>query len=110
MAYSSIQWVLSPCESILIRRGGRIWHRLVSFEEWLQALEDASSAAASAEGKLDLDVGENPAIKLLDAFRGFVQTKRAGQGHLVYETKRLLEQSRTGGGVGSGILLDDRWC
>ncbi|KAG6072626.1 putative NRPS-like protein biosynthetic cluster [Claviceps sp. LM218 group G6] len=86
-------------------------HRLVSFEEWLQALEDAASAAASAEGKLDLDVDENPAIKLLDTFRGFVQAKRAGQGHLVYETKRLVKQSRTAAEMGpvDGELMR-RWC
>ncbi|KAG5981724.1 putative NRPS-like protein biosynthetic cluster [Claviceps digitariae] len=81
--------------------------RLVSYEEWLETLErtaaadDAAAATSSTAGlatsaavdKANLD--KNPAAKLLDAFRGFVKDEAAGRKQVFFETKRMVEQSKT---------------
>ncbi|QPG94061.1 putative secondary metabolism biosynthetic enzyme [Epichloe festucae Fl1] len=67
--------------------GHRI-QKLVSFEEWFGALEKTAAADSA-------DLDKNPAIKLLDTFQGFVQSKKAGQQHVYLEMKRTMEHSET---------------
>ncbi|KAG5994521.1 putative NRPS-like protein biosynthetic cluster [Claviceps pusilla] len=85
-------------------------HKLVSFEEWLQALEGTASSSSGAvvdEASLD----KNPAAKLLDTFRGFAQAKAAGKKQVFLETKRTVAQSKTAGGMrGVNAEMVKKWC
>lgn len=61
--------------------------KLVSLKEWVAALEKSS------EGTPDLD--KNPAVKLLDTYRGFAQAIEANQPHVYLSMKRTMEHSKT---------------
>ncbi|KAG5915209.1 hypothetical protein E4U42_000099 [Claviceps africana] len=98
--------------------GDRI-HRLVSLEAWCQALEGTAEAAdfdgaGAGAGVATVDkarLDRNPAVKLLDTIRGWVQGKAAGKRPVFFETKRLVAQSRTAGGMEAvSAELVKRWC
>lgn len=83
--------------------GGKI-KALVSFEEWIQALE--KTAASTAE--MDMDMDKNPAIKLLDTYKFML---RAGEGHIQFQTSRATARSPAMAGLGP-IKADlmRNWC
>ena len=66
--------------------GDRI-KKLVSFREWVDALEKSQSVA---EGQF-IDVDRNPAVKLLDFYR----TMMVGNKHVDFEMKKTMKYSRT---------------
>ncbi|KAG5928420.1 putative NRPS-like protein biosynthetic cluster [Claviceps sorghi] len=82
-------------------------HRLVSFEEWCEALEGTAEAAGADKATL----AKNPAVKLLDTFRSFAQAKAVGKKHVFAETRRTVEQSKTAAGMEPvSAELVKRWC
>ncbi|UNI19521.1 putative NRPS-like protein biosynthetic cluster [Purpureocillium takamizusanense] len=83
--------------------GGRV-EKIVPLEEWLAKLEaSASDANANAD--------KNPAIKLLDTYRGMVDANRAGLGHVYFDMRRTVEKSPTmrgSGPIDEGLVRN--WC
>ncbi|OLN95479.1 Iterative polyketide synthase CazM 7 [Colletotrichum chlorophyti] len=65
----------------------RIPH-LVSFADWVELLEKASS-------ERDVSLDQNPAIKLLDTYIGMSAAQAAGRGPVQLEMKRTAERSPT---------------
>ncbi|TWU74321.1 putative secondary metabolism biosynthetic enzyme [Metarhizium rileyi] len=82
---------------------GRI-QELVPLEDWVHALEESAVDTA--------DVQRNPAIKLLDTYRGFAAAKKTRREHHVFlDMERTTRQSRTAaklGPVTTGLMRS--WC
>ncbi|PFH59853.1 hypothetical protein XA68_11773 [Ophiocordyceps unilateralis] len=80
---------------------GRV--RLVSFEEWVTAIEKSASTTT--------DISRNPAIKLLDLYKGMLQASRQGLSHVNFEMSRTMSRSRTVAQLGpiTADLLRN-WC
>ncbi|KAK5991336.1 Non-canonical non-ribosomal peptide synthetase FUB8 [Cladobotryum mycophilum] len=77
--------------------------QLVPLEEWVEALEKSVVSTEQVE--------KNPAMKLLDTFRGMVQAVRAGQKGVRYDMERTMGRSSTAAGMGP-ITPDmmRNWC
>ncbi|KAH8903924.1 putative NRPS-like enzyme [Coniochaeta sp. PMI_546] len=60
---------------------------VVSLERWIDMLEKSASNAGDAD--------ENPAIKLLDTYKTFLEGERSGHGFVVLSTDRTRERSLT---------------
>jgi len=65
---------------------GRI-KEVIDFGDWVAALEGSVATAA--------DVEENPAVKLLDTYKTFLDAETSGRGSLVLSTERTKERSPT---------------
>ncbi|QUC21686.1 uncharacterized protein UV8b_05929 [Ustilaginoidea virens] len=82
--------------------GGRI-RELVSTEEWISTLEKSATDVSN--------IDKNPAIKLLDTYRGFAAGQKAGIESTRFETTRLESQSRTAANMGPVTpQLMQNWC
>ncbi|KAK3936324.1 hypothetical protein QBC46DRAFT_452805 [Diplogelasinospora grovesii] len=66
--------------------GDRI-KKLVSLDEWVDALEKSQATTE--------DVNKNPAIKLLDTYKGLAEAERAGQKHVDLDMTRTKKFSKT---------------
>ncbi|KAL3959271.1 hypothetical protein ACCO45_007433 [Purpureocillium lilacinum] len=83
--------------------GGRI-EKIIPLEEWVARLEASADDA-------DVDADRNPAIKLLDTYRGMVEANRAGLGHVYFDMKRTVEKSPTMRNLGPiDAELVRNWC
>ncbi|EFY86027.1 NRPS-like enzyme, putative [Metarhizium acridum CQMa 102] len=85
--------------------GGRI-RQLVSLEEWVAALEESASDAAS--------IDRNPGVKLLDTYRGMAAAAANSAGrdvHVSLEMGRTVKHSKTAANLGP-ITTDlmRNWC
>lgn len=81
---------------------GRI-REFSSLSEWVALLE----ASASEEQNLD----KNPAVKLLDTYRGFREKEAAGEAPVVFDMKRTISKSTTAAAlrpIDSELLR--KWC
>jgi thioester reductase-like protein len=82
--------------------GGRI-RELSSLSEWVALLE----ASASDEQNLD----KNPAVKLLDTYRGFREKEQAGEAPVVFDMKRTISKSTTAAALKPiDTELLRKWC
>lgn len=82
--------------------GGRI-RELSSLGEWVTRLE----ASASDEQNLD----KNPAVKLLDTYRGFREKEEAGDAPVIFDMKRTISKSTTAAAlkpIDTDMLR--KWC
>ncbi|KAI9170598.1 Non-canonical non-ribosomal peptide synthetase FUB8 [Paramyrothecium foliicola] len=70
---------------------GRI-KEIVSLEEWVSRLEESAS-------KVD-DVDRNPAIKLLETYRGMLEGQRTGQRSTAFSMHKTMQRSPTVEGLG----------
>ncbi|KAJ6440114.1 L-aminoadipate-semialdehyde dehydrogenase [Purpureocillium lavendulum] len=78
--------------------------KIVPLEDWLATLEK------SAEDP-EADAEKNPAIKLLDTYRGMVHANRAGLGHVYFAMERTVTKSPTMknlGPIDSELVVN--WC
>jgi len=83
--------------------GGRI-EKIIPLEEWVARLEASADDA-------DVDADRNPAIKLLDTYRGMVEANRAGLGHVYFDMNRTVEKSPTMRNLGPiDAELVRNWC
>jgi thioester reductase-like protein len=65
---------------------GRI-KKLVSFDEWVNALENSQAKAE--------DISRNPGVKLLDTYKAWVTAANEGQGYIAMDTSRTTSRSKT---------------
>ena len=80
--------------------------RLVSFAEWVDLLEK-SQADTDGSGNLD----RNPAVKILDFYRGVAAAHEAGRSPIVFDVDRAKARSpaiRTARAVTPELML--HWC
>lgn len=59
-------------------------HKKVTFEEWVRALEQSAGGAFDQAAELK----ENRGLKLLDAYRGFLEQKLSGRTQVQFSTSR----------------------
>ncbi|OAA76096.1 Male sterility, NAD-binding protein [Akanthomyces lecanii RCEF 1005] len=66
-------------------------HKKVSFEEWVQALEQSAGRASDQVAELK----ENRGTKLVHTYRGFLEQKLSGRAQVKYSTSRGMAFSPT---------------
>ncbi|KAH6614388.1 hypothetical protein B0J18DRAFT_299914 [Chaetomium sp. MPI-SDFR-AT-0129] len=66
--------------------GGRI-QKLVSLEEWVDALEKSQQSTENFD--------KNPGVKLLDTYKAWVAAAKAGHGQVALDTSRTTSRSKT---------------
>ncbi|KAL2115272.1 hypothetical protein VTJ04DRAFT_10935 [Mycothermus thermophilus] len=95
------QWE-TLAQAVMEFYGGRI-RRLVSFDEWVKALEQSQSETE--------DVNVNPALKLLDSYKAWAKAAQEGQGYVAMETSRTTSRSETMGEMQAVTPeLMKNWC
>lgn len=98
---AKVQW--SEVANTLKEFYGERIREFSSLSEWVALLE----ASASEEQNLD----KNPAVKLLDTYRGFREKEAAGEAPVVFDMKRTISKSTTAAAlkpIDSELLR--KWC